>query len=496
MNNLSAVKNVVIAGGGTAGWMAATALAKLIGNKLNITLVESDEISTVGVGEATIPPLVTFHKMLKINEAEFMSSVNATFKLGINFENWKDTSSEYFHSFGTTGRDCWATTFLQFYNRSKQEGYQASYEDYCLELQAGMNQKFAHLPDSGLKYAYHMDSTLYARFLRTISEQHGVTRIEGTIDQVNIDEESGFITSLKLTSGHIIEGDLFIDCTGFRGVLIEQALHTGYEDWSHWLPCDRAVAVQTESIEDPKPYTRCIAHESGWQWRIPLQHRTGNGLVYCSKYLNDEDAEQLLRKNVEGKILKKPLFIKFSPGQRRKHWNKNCVALGLSSGFIEPLESTSIHLIQRGIIRLMQMFPKTGITDSVINEYNFQAKEEVQYIRDFIILHYHLTNRNDSNFWRYCSKMEVPSSLTHRLELFKDHGYVFKAPWDLFAENSWIQVMQGQGLSPQMHHPIADMMSDKEQDMFMNGIKNSISQTVQSLPTHKQYLDQYCKSKG
>ncbi len=486
------IKRVVIAGGGTAGWMCAASLAKLMGKNLEIQLIESDAIGTVGVGEATIPPLLTLHKLLGINEQEFMAATQATFKLGIDFENWKDVGESYIHSFGTTGQDHWAAGFQHFWLKGQQMGLAKDYGAYCPELLAAQQKKFAVLPNMGLNYAFHLDATLYAKFLRNMAEQHGAKRIEGKIEHVELCRQSGYIKSLKLESGQVIEGDLFIDCTGFRALLIEETLHTGYDDWTHWLPCDRAIAVQTQAVEEPRPYTRSIAHPSGWQWRIPLQHRVGNGLVYCSRYLDDESAKQLLLGNVEGEVLTEPRVIRFRTGQRRSHWNKNCIAIGLSSGFIEPLESTSIHLIQRGIVRLMQMFPAAGIVQADIDEFNAQTEHEVVNIRDFIILHYHVTNREDSPFWRYCKNMPVPDSLKHRIELFKETGKVFKVPNELFGENSWVQVMLGQGLLPKQHHPVADLMSEKEMDHFLSQIEQQNIRKVAQLPSHQEFLQHYC----
>jgi tryptophan halogenase len=490
--NSNGVKKVVIAGGGTAGWMAAAAISKLIGKNLDIKLVESDDIPTVGVGEATIPPLLTFHRLLGINEQEFVTAVNATFKLGIDFRNWREPDHRYFHSFGTTGKDCWAATFHHFWLKGLKDGYDADFGEYCLELKAAEANKFAHLPKNGLNYAYHLDAGLYARFLRKIAEKNGVHRVEGKIATVKQNVETGFIQALELESGTTVEGDLFVDCTGFRGLLIEGALHTGYEDWSHWLPCDSAVAVQTKAVGELTPYTRVTAHELGWQWRIPLQNRMGNGLVYCGRYLSDDKAKMTLLNNVEGEAITEPRVIKFQAGQRRKHWNKNCVALGLASGFIEPLESTSIHAIQRGVIRLMQLFPANGISQPDIDEFNAQTKFEADYIRDFIILHYKVTNRSDSPFWRYCKNMEVPGTLQHRIDLFRESGRIFQFSGELFAENSWVQVMLGQGIMPKDYHPIADMMSKDEQREFLDGIRTSVRKTVEQLPSHQDYLKQYC----
>ena len=492
MNN--PIRKVVIAGGGTAGWMAAAALGKTLGKVLDITLIESDAIGTVGVGEATIPPLITFHRLLDINEQQFMAATNATFKLGISFENWKDVGEDYIHSFGETGTDHWTAGFQHFWLKDRACGSTIPYGDYCLELKAAQENKFAHLPKQGLNYAFHLDATDYARYLRKFTEGFGVKRVEGKISRVNQCNESGNIESLTLENGKTIDGDLFIDCTGFRGLLIEQTLHTGYRDWAHWLPCDSAVAVQTSSVMEPIPYTRSIAYESGWQWRIPLQHRVGNGLVYCSRYIGDDDARELLFNNIQGDRLTDPLQIRFKPGARRKIWNKNVVALGLATGFLEPLESTSIHLIQRNIIRLMQLFPLQGISEVNVDEFNEQARVELDHIRDFIILHYKVTDRTDSPFWRFCKSMPVPDSLAHRIELFRKTGKAFKAPGELFAENSWIQVMLGQGIIPEEYHPTADVMSDGERKRFLQGIKNKVDQAVASLPGHEAYVKQYCKT--
>ena len=488
------IKRVVIAGGGTAGWMVAAALSKTMGKLLDICLIESDEIGTVGVGEATIPTLVTFHRLLEINEQEFMAATQATFKLGIAFEHWRDVDQHYIHSFGVTGKDHWTAGFQHFWMRGRERQLAGDYGDYCLELKAAEQSRFAHLPRGGMNYAFHLDAGLYARFLRRFSEGFGVRRVEGKIVEVTSDRTSGFIRSLRLENGREIEGDLFIDCSGFRGLLIEKTLGVEFEDWSHWLPCDSAVAVQTASVGDAIPYTRSIAHQAGWQWRIPLQHRVGNGLVYCSRYLSDEDAPQRLLERVEGEVLTKPRVIKFRPGQRGQTWHKNCVAIGLSSGFIEPLESTSIHLIQRGIVRLMQMFPAAGICQSDVDEYNRQTQDEIEHIRDFIILHYHVTQRADSEFWRGCRSMAIPESLRHRIDLFAETGRVFRTANELFAENSWIQVMLGQGLLPRQHHPVANLMSDGELSAFLDGIKRTVDSTVRQLPSHQRYVDTYCKA--
>ncbi|HEY5754671.1 MAG TPA: tryptophan halogenase family protein [Steroidobacter sp.] len=488
------IQKIVIAGGGTAGWMVAAGLSRTLGKALDIKLVESDEIGTVGVGEATIPTLVTFHRLLDINEQEFMAATQGTFKLGIGFENWRNVNQNYIHSFGTTGKDHWTAGFQHFWLKGRERGLAGDYGDYCVELKASLSNKFAHLPRGGMNYAFHLDAGLYAKFLRKFSEGYGVQRIEGKITNVLTHDDTGFIKAIRLDSGAEIEGDLFIDCTGFRALLIGQTLREPYEDWSHWLPCDSAVALQTESVGEAIPYTRSIARDAGWQWRIPLQHRVGNGMVYCSRFSSDDEAKQTLLANIEGKVRTEPRVIKFKPGQRRQTWLKNCVAVGLASGFIEPLESTSIHLISRSIIKLLQMFPSAGINPTDIEEFNRQTVAELEHIRDFIVLHYHVTDRQDTPFWNACRTMEIPASLHHRIELFRETGRVFRFQNELFAENSWIQVMLGQGITPKQYHQVADLMPDAELSRFLDQIKSNVDNTVQQLPKHQAYVEQYCKA--
>ncbi|MDG2393121.1 MAG: tryptophan 7-halogenase, partial [Thalassotalea sp.] len=484
-------KKVVIAGGGTAGWMTAAALTKLLGKNLEISLIESDEIPTVGVGEATIPTLVYYHQLLNINEADFLKATQGTYKLGINFEHWHDIDKHYLHAFGVTGKDCWAAGFQHFWKRGRDLGIAKDFGNYCLEQVAAKQQKFAHLPNNGLNYAYHIDAGLYAKFLRQISEQHGIKRISGTINKVNLDSSNGHIQSLDLKDGSNVEGDLFIDCTGQRGLLIEQALHTGYEDWSHWLLNDSAIAVQTKAVEAPRPYTRSIAHKFGWQWRIPLQNRVGNGIVFSSKHVSDEEAKQTLLNNLEGEMITEPKTIKFKTGTRRQHWNKNCIAIGLSSGFLEPLESTSIHLIQQSVLKLLRIFPQNGIIQHDIDEYNQQMRFEVESVRDFIILHYKVTDRSDSTYWSHCKNLDVPASLAHKIALFKDTGRVFRVNNELF-DDSWMQVMIGQGLEPKSYHPIVDNMSEQELQNFLSHLENNLSGIVGQLPSHGAFLQQFC----
>ncbi len=489
-----AVKNVVIVGGGTAGWMTAAALTKLIGKNLHISLVESDQIGTIGVGEATIPTFFALHQLLQINEAEFLAEVHGTIKLGIAFENWKQLDHQYIHAFGYTGQSCWAAGFQHFWLKAKTLGISEEYSQYSPELMAAVAGKFGLLQQNGLNYAYHIDATRYASYLRRLAEKSGAGRIEGKIIQVK-QTQDGDIASLHLDNGQTVQGDFFIDCSGFASLLIDKTLNTGFQEWSQWLPCDRAVAVQTRSVSPPIPYTRSIAQACGWQWRIPLQSRVGNGLVYSSDYLSDDQATSLLLTNIQGDTLIEPRVIPFKTGQRHFHWKKNVVALGLAAGFLEPLESTSIHLIQRGIIRLMQMFPYGGINQPDQQEFNQQMSDEYEFIRDFIIMHYHITERTDTEFWRRNSAMSIPDSLQHRLSLFQESGRVFQAEGDVFGENSWTQVMLGQGLTPASYHPIVDMMSDHELRQFMRHQLQRVELVIKQLPDHNAFIAKYCPAR-
>ncbi|WP_193162074.1 tryptophan halogenase family protein [Microbulbifer hainanensis] len=485
-----AIKKIVIAGGGTAGWMTAAALSKLMGGKLDITLVESEAIGTVGVGEATIPTLVFFHRLLGIDEAEFLAATQGTYKLGIRFENWRDQGKDYLHAFGVTGQDCWACGFQHFWMRGRQLGLAGDFGEYCLERRAAEAHRFSHLPNNGLNYAFHFDASLYAAYLRQFSESNGVKRVEGKIDQVLLRPDNGHIRALKLDSERELDGDFFIDCTGMRALLIEKALHTGFESWSHWLPCDSAVAVQTEAVAPPVPFTRSIARESAWQWRIPLRHRVGNGLVYASNYQSDESAREQLLDNIDGKPLTDPRVIKFQTGRRRKQWNKNCLAVGLSSGFLEPLESTSIHLIQQNIVRFLRFFPQTEIRQAEVDEFNRQSDFDVERIRDFIILHYKVTERQDTEFWRYCRQMDIPDSLANKIDIFRETGHVFREGSELFVD-SWQQVMLGQGLMPERYHPLVDTMPESELAEFLAQIKGNVDKNLAKLKEHNEYLDKF-----
>ena len=490
-----AVRRVVIAGGGTAGWAVAAALAKNLGPLLEITLVESDLIGTVGVGESTIPTARRFHELLGIDEREFVCATQASFKLGIEFENWTRPGERYFHSFGVLGHSTWMADFHHVWLQAREEGVAGELGDYGFELQAAKAEKFLGGKDSRLNYAYHLDATAYGQYLRRFAEPLGVRRLEGKIAEVRQAPESGFIEALVLESGEAVGGDLFIDCTGFHGLLIEGALETGYEDWTHWLPTDSALAVQTEAVGPARPYTRAIAHEAGWQWQIPLQHRVGNGLVFCSKFLSDDKAHAMLRDRIEGPMITEPRLIRFRAGTRRKAWNKNCIAIGLSSGFVEPLESTSIHLIMIAVTRLMQLFPFGGVSEAIVNRYNDLSQRELEGIRNFIILHYHL-NERDGDFWRQCRTMKIPDSLAQRIALFRDGALAYQAADELFRIDSWVQVMLGQGLVPSSRHAMACLMRPDQLRDALTRMAANIQAAVAKLPRHQAFLDTCCAGTG
>lgn len=494
------INGVVIVGGGTAGWMTANLLARVLGKSINVTLLESDDISTVGVGEATIPPIMQFNQAIGVDEHAFMLASKATIKLGIKFENWLRPEHNYMHAFGSIGKNFPFCDFHHFWLKQQNKNDQVNnltYWDFSLNYQAAKHSKFQklkHLPNTnlpGIAYAYHFDAGLYAKFLTEHGKQHGVNHVIGTVKRVNQNHETGFIEGLLLDDDTQLNGNLFIDCTGMHALLIEKTLSTGYEDWSHWLPCDRAMAVPSENAETVVPYTRSIAHYAGWQWQIPLQHRTGNGLVYSSKHMSDEEAKQTLLYNLPGKPLNDPRIIKFRTGRRRKVWNKNVISIGLSSGFLEPLESTNIHLVQSVATRLLKFFPHNGISQTLVDEFNRLCRAEVEGIRDFIILHYKLNARTDSAFWRQCQQMDIPDTLYTKIELFKQTGKVHCEPNDLFTEIAWQQVMLGQGITPTDTHPLVDGLSDEQIEDMMASLRTLVDKTVENMPTHQDFLMQF-----
>ncbi|WAJ70552.1 tryptophan halogenase family protein [Catenovulum adriaticum] len=486
------IQKVVIVGGGTAGWMTAAMLKKILGNTIEIELVESETIGIVGVGEATIPPIQIFNQVLGLNEAEFLKATQATIKLAIKFDNWRVNGESYYHTFGAPGKSLAFCPFHHFWLKGKALGIQDDIWQYDFNYWCAKHNKFAKLnaqdPVYDLPYAYHFDATLYGQYLRQFSENLKVKRTEGIIKKVNTNSATGYVETLQLENGELISGDLFVDCSGARGLLTHKTFNTGYEDWSHWLPCDKAVAVPSERFVQTLPYTRSIAHKAGWQWRIPLQHRNGNGLVYSSQYYTDDEAENLLLNNLESKPLAAPKFIQFRTGRTLKQWNRNVVAIGLSSGFLEPLESTSIYLIQSAIVRLLKLFPHQGINDELVGEYNRQSKLEYELIRDFIILHYHQNERTDSQFWLDMQRMDVPRRLKQKMALFKQNGSVFQDQLDIFLDSSWIQVMLGQGIEPNDYHPLVNAYSDEQLIQLLVNMRNAKANPVESISTHDEFL--------
>lgn len=487
------LKRVVIAGGGTAGWLAAAALARQLDDLLDITLIESSEIGTVGVGESTIPTARAFHGLLGIDEQDFMAATGSSFKLGISFENWTNEGSHYFHSFGEIGPSTWMGSFLHFWMHARELGLTSELGDYCLELTAAKAGKFAISDEVPVNYAYHLDASDYARYLRAFCEDLSVRHIDGQIESVQLDGEAGNIRSLTLADGRVVEGDFFIDCTGMKALLLGGALGVGYDDWGQFLPTDRAIAVQTEKVSPARPYTRAIAHESGWRWQIPLQHRVGNGLVYASTYLSDDEARERLLAGTEGAPIIEPRVIRFRAGNRQQHWKKNCVAIGLSSGFVEPLESTSIHLIMIGITRLLQLFPFGQDQTAMAERYNNLAAKEIEQIRDFIILHYHLNRRDGEPLWDYCRNQNLPDGLRHRVALFREAAQAWQGSDELFRVDSWVQVMLGQGVTPQNKHEMARLMPRDRLAASLGSLKSGIARSVSQMPSHDAFLAGYCK---
>jgi tryptophan halogenase len=482
--------------------MSACALAKSFGRAYSIRLVESEEIGIVGVGEATIPHLSFFNKSLEIDEAEFVRQTQGTFKLGIEFKDWGRLGDTYIHGFGAMGHDLGSVPFHQYWLRARKSEWAGELGEYSLNTLAAPRGKFMvspsdappNTPLANIAYAYHFDAGLYAQYLRRYAEARGVVRTEGKVREVRLKPGDGFVESVVLHNGEVIAGDLFIDCSGFRGLLIEGALHTGYEDWTHWLPCDSALAVPCENVGPPTPYTRSTARTAGWQWRIPLQHRTGNGHVYSSKFISDDEAASILLKNLDGKALAEPRQLRFTTGRRRKIWNKNVLAVGLAGGFMEPLESTSIYMIQSAIGRLVLMFPTEGITPVIVDRYNEIAMFEFERIRDFLILHYYATERDDSPFWKYCRTMPIPDELRDTIALFRDGGRFFRRGEELFGQISWVQVMIGQRILPQGWHPMVNQMSDKDLRAFVDHVKSVVAGCVDAMPMHQQFIDRHCKA--
>jgi tryptophan halogenase len=491
------IRSIAIVGGGTAGWMTAVSLAKFFKTLVSIRLIESEQIGIVGVGEATIPPIMHFIRAAGIDENELIRKTQATFKLGIEFKDWTRIGHSYMHPFGQTGFDMGPVPFSAYWQKAHRAGGTARLEEHSLEAAAAYAGKFmrpVQAPNSPLEkitYALHFDASLFARYLRGIAEAAGVRRTEGRVKSVALQSDNGFIRALTLESGEEIAADLYIDCSGFRGLLIEDALHTGYEHWNHWLPCDRAAAVPCERTGALSSYTRSTAKAAGWQWRIPLQHRIGNGYVYSSGFLSDTQARAELLSSIEGKAHAEPLQLQFATGRRKRFWNKNCVAIGLSSGFLEPLESTSIHFIQRGIALLLSYFPDRNFNTADIDRYNKIIAAEYERVRDFLVLHYSMTER-DGEMWRYCRNVDQPDSLKEKIELFRSHGRLLREDNELFPLQSWLYVFVGQNVMPESDDPVADILDLRQVGDNLANIRNVIRQCAQAMPTHEEFIAKNC----
>lgn len=494
----NSIREIVIVGGGSAGWMTAAALSSLLpAQSVKITLIESDQIGTVGVGEATIPDIINFNAMLGIKEADFLKATHGTFKLGIEFANWGQIGDSYFHPFGTHGVDMQGIDFHQFWLRYRQSNPNSVIEDFSLSAIASKSAKF-EFPQSDprsvlsqIRYAYHFDATAYAKFLRHYAEQRGIHRVEGKVTDVQLNAESGFIKHVSLESGNTISGDMFFDCSGFRALLIEKSLNVGFQDWAHWLPCDTAQTIACERTGELLPYTRSTAKKAGWQWRIPTQHRTGNGYIFSSDYIGDDEAIDSLLSDLDGAPIGTPRKIKFRTGCRERFWEKNCIAVGLSGGFLEPLESTSLYLIQEGISKFISLFPSADMPSAVRDEYNRQLTQKFEQVRDFIILHYKATERDDSPFWNYCRTMSIPDSLERKIELFREAGRVFRYEDELFSKPSWIAVLLGQNVYPKSVDPIVNTLPEAQIVKSLGSMQSAMIGATSKMQTHEALLRKY-----
>jgi tryptophan halogenase len=495
VNPNGVVQSVVVAGGGTAGWMAAAALSKILGPQgVSITLVESEEIGTVGVGEATIPQLLNFNALLELDEDDFVRATEATYKLGIEFVDWRALGDRYFHPFGSYGQALLGVDFQHLWLKGRLLGQTAPLDDYALAAVAARQGRFLRpqpqmqrSPLSKLSYAFHFDAALYARHLRLYAERRGVARAEGRIVQVDRRAE-GLVEAVVLADGRRVAGDLFIDCTGFQGLLIGREMGSAYVDWTPWLPCDRAVAQPSASVGPPTPYTRSTALAAGWRWRIPLQHRVGNGYVYSSAHLSDDEAAAVLTAGLDGEALAEPRLLRFTAGHRAQPWIGNVVSLGLASGFLEPLESTSIHMVQTGIARLMTLFPSARFEAAEIAEYNRQTIREYETVRDFLVLHYKLTERDDTAFWRACRALPPPEGLARKLELFQSNGRIVREADELFTETSWLAVMVGQGCQARGYHPVVDTLDAEETLRRLADVREVNQRAASLMPDHLEFL--------
>ena len=495
------IQNIAIVGGGTAGWMTAAALAKVLpSNHCKITLIESDAIGTVGVGEATIPQIRTFNKIIGVNEAEFMKQCQGTFKLAIQFVDWQKKGTSYYHPFGPYGRPINNLDFQHYWLRKHFiEQSPETLESYSINASLCNNNKFLlpqninNSPLSQIAYAYHFDASLYAKHLRGIAEAAGVSRIEGEVTRVKLSDKNGYIESVTLASNKEIKADFFIDASGFKGLLIDGALKVSYDDWSKQLPANKALAFATKQLKQIPPFTRSIAQRVGWQWQIPLQHRTGNGYVYSDSFISEDEAASTFCKNLELKEGEfSPKVISFQTGKRSEVWHKNCLSIGLSSGFLEPLESTSIHLVQSTISKFLGLLPRKNDFEAERRQFNKQVDDEYLSIRDFIILHYYANDRKEDEFWRYCKSMDIPETLKEKIHLYQETGRIQRPPNDLFGESSWLAVLNGQGITSKGYSPLADALTNEKMTAFMHSTETVIKKCAASAPSHADFIKKYC----
>ena len=501
MSVTAEIENILIVGGGTAGWMSAAALAKATNCK--ITLIESEKIKPVGVGEATLPSIHAFISFLGLDEDEVLKNTKGTFKLGIEFSNWGKIGDKYHHSFGSYGPEGLDLAFWHFWNKARLLGIADPLQKYCFSEQLATANKFSrgtgapNSPLNNINHGWHFDAGLFAGYLKQLSMEWGVKRVEGMVIGTSVDPNSGDLTKVQLDNGESLKADFFVDCSGFKGLLIEETLETGYEDWSKYLPCDRAIAKKSERVDPLTPYTKAIAQSCGWQWRIPLQHRTGNGIVYSSSFTEEEEAEKILMETIEEKVGTNSFKLKFTGGKRKKIWNKNCLSVGLASGFMEPLESTSIHLIQETISEFLRIFPRKNNYVTSRNRFNKLVDEKFFHIRDFLVLHYSATKRNDSGFWDYCRTMEIPDSLKEKIELWENSLYISRDNTnELFEEVSWLAVFNGQNITSDFYSPVLDAHSKNDLEIMLNDTKNVIDNCVRITPQHEDFVNMYCAFKG
>jgi tryptophan halogenase len=495
------LKSICIVGGGTAGWMAATLLSSTLrGSNIQITVVESPDIATIGVGESTVPSIMDFVQACQINLKEFIQATSATFKLGIRFDDWLTPGESYFHPFGRFGKDINGFDFYQAWLKSLADGQTSRWVDYSPSAIMAEQERFMLRPQqtqnwvlSSYAHSLHLDAAKVARYLRDLCHKRGVTRIEATVKKVNVDKKE-FIRSLELDNDSTVSSDFFIDCTGFTGLLIEKSLKVSYEDWTHYLPCNRAITLQTEHASDPVPYTIATALEAGWSWKIPLQHRTGNGYVFASQFCSDDKAVNTLVNSVTGKMLNEPRIIPFVTGKRKKIWHNNCLALGLAGGFLEPLESTAIHLVYKTLVHFIKHFPDSDFDPYAEQTFNQKINADYEEVRDFIILHYCTSNRDDSDFWRWCQNMPVPESLSEKIRLFRERGHLEHTSGKFFSCDSWCSIFEGMKIRPQKYHPLIDGFNSQGLANTLNENVESIRSTVIKMPSHNEYIQANCKA--